>query len=102
VRVYDPALAVVAGQTLTLGKEDDEWPGWVWCTPTGGPSGWLPIHKLTQNADGLTATANVDYDTRELAVNPGETVTVLVQELGWSFCQNAAGDRGWIPDTCLA
>jgi SH3 domain len=102
VRIYDPALAVRAGDQVTLGRTDDEWPGWIWCVPTEGPAGWLPLQKLTFSSDGTTAAAQVDYDTRELTVEPGETVTRISQELGWSFCQNERGEKGWVPDNCLA
>jgi SH3 domain len=102
VRTYDPALSIKADEQVSLGHEDDEWPGWIWCVPAIGPSGWLPKHKLTIYADGVTAVTTVDYDTRELTVAPGDVVTRISQELGWSQCQNANGETGWVPDSCLA
>ena len=102
VRIYDPALSVKAGDQVTLGHEDDEWPGWIWCMPATGPSGWLPKQKLTVSSDGKTAVMTVDYDTRELTVVPGESVQRIRQELGWSLCQNANGETGWVPDRCLS
>ncbi len=102
VRIYDPALSVRAGDEVTLGHEDDEWPGWIWSIPTKGPAGWLPKQKLTFSNDGAKAIMTVDYDTRELTVAAGATVTRISQELGWSLCENALGERGWVPDDCLA
>jgi hypothetical protein len=94
VRIYDPALSVKVGDRVTLGHEDDEWPGWIWCVPANGPSGWLPKQKLTLTDDGMAATMTVDYDTRELTVAKGDVVVRISQELGWSLCQNDHGEIG--------
>ena len=91
---YDPALRVSAGDALTVGRRDDEWPGWVWCVDRDGLGGWLP--------EGIVADdrATADFDTRELTVAKGDLVKPLHHRSGWAWCRGPDGE-GWVPERCL-
>ena len=47
--------------------------------------------------DGAEATIIEDYSAQELAVLPGEEVTVDSARHEWLLVRNAQGERGWIP-----
>jgi uncharacterized protein YgiM (DUF1202 family) len=93
---YDP-ITIRAGEEVTVGHEDAEFPGWVWCTDPRGKSGWVPKSTLEFSFDGNSARSFEDYDATELTVSRGDMVTVLGEESGWLWCENARGKRGWIP-----
>ena len=91
---HDPALAVRAGEALSVGCADDGWPGWVWCENASGLGGWLPVEVVGEDR-ALEA-----FDTRELTVAEGDTVDPGARRAGWTWCR-AAGREGWVPDRCL-
>ena len=43
------------------------------------------------------ATVLEDYSAQELAVTPGEEVTVDAARHEWLLVRNVRGERGWIP-----
>lgn len=92
---YDPALAVRAGEALTIGAGDDEYPGWVWCENADGLGGWLPETVLGPGR------AVADFDTRELSVSEGDFIDIEARLLGWALCVTPEGARGWVPGSCL-
>jgi hypothetical protein len=47
------------------------------------------------------ATAQADYDTRELATEIGEVVMLHHEQEGWWWAENTQGDSGWIPARAL-
>lgn len=96
---YPDPLIVAAGETLTPGKTDDEWPGWCWCTNSHGKSGWMPLTNLTQQGDHFVAKS--DYNATELTAESGDIVTVLRTESGWCWCLDARQEQGWLPATHL-
>jgi len=52
--------------------------------------------------DGVRYVLTDDHDIPErapLVLEPGESVQV--GDRGWSWCRNAAGREGWIPDRSL-
>ncbi|MBU0509237.1 hypothetical protein KKH27_10415 [bacterium] len=91
----DP-LNVRMGEKVTLGKRDDEWPGWIWCTDARGQSSWI-YESLLQIA-GDHALMKEDYDATELTVSEGEELTVLRSVGGWLLCETENGEKGWIPE----
>ncbi|WP_425052995.1 SH3 domain-containing protein [Psychromarinibacter sp. S121] len=102
---YDPALHVRAGDPLTLGPLDDEYPGWRWCTDANGLGGWLPVavvDAVVIGTEGGKGRAIDDFDTTELTVAAGDTLTITARRLGWSFCRTPDGAAGWVPDDCLS
>ena len=94
-RSYDPALAVAAGQRLTVERRDTEWPGWLWCLDDTGLGGWLPEEVLEVGAG--TARVGEDFDTAELTVVPGEIVVAQTVREGWIWCRADSGAEGWVP-----
>ena len=96
-RQYADPIAVRAGEPITPGKEDHEYPGWIWCTDARGRSGWVPLAIVDRDA----GVARRDYSALELSVEPGELVTVEEEESGWALCRNATGSRGWVPCASL-
>jgi hypothetical protein len=97
---YPDPLLVRSGDVLTTGERSDRWPLFLWCTASDGRAGWVPESVLSIETDGA-ATAHRDYDTAELTVSPGASVTVLERLAGWSWCRDEAGRCGWVPDEVL-
>ncbi len=119
-------MKVKAGEIVAVGKEDDEYPGWLWCTDSRGISNWVPkvILKMIEPSKPqgfrptddattssfqrklesriLSAEFLVDYDATELTVQVGETVTVYSEQSGWLWCLTPGGKWGWIPKECVA
>lgn len=89
---YTEPFFLKKGETVQVGRRDDEWPGWVWCTNTAGESRWVPEAYLSR--DGLVLR---DYESTELTVKVGDVVTAVHQESGWHWCTNQSGQNGWVP-----
>jgi len=92
---YPNAISVTAGETVSVGPEDNEFAGWKWCKASDGREGWVPVELLSNQ--GVEATILQDYSARELEVWPGEEVTVEDTRHEWLLVRNARGERGWIP-----
>src|SRR6185295_18560983 len=92
---YLDPLLVKAGETLTVGQNDTQWPGWVWCTNQAGVSGWMPQNYLDRS--GSRGVARRDYDATELSAGVGEEVVVGYEESGWIWCTHQRGQSGWLP-----
>jgi hypothetical protein len=93
------AIRVAAGDAVTLGERDTDWPQFVWTTLAQGLGGWVPAALFDR--DSGAATALEDYDTRELTTDIGEVVTLHYPQENWWWAENAAGDSGWVPDRAL-
>ena len=91
---YPDPMAGSAGEPVRVGRADDEYPGWRWCTDPRGREGWMPEALI--GADGC---ATEDYDARELTVSVGDEGEVLRERGGWLWCRAADGSTGWIPET---
>lgn len=100
IREYTPQypnpLSVAAGEHVSVGREDDEFAGWKWCRASSGLEGWIPV-ELLSDASAMETAVLCDYSSRELAVQPGEEVTVEDSRHQWLLVQNRHGERGWIP-----
>lgn len=92
---YDPALAVVAGECVTVHWRDDEFPGWVWATNAAGFGGWIP--ECWQEGGVMRR----GIDTAEATVLAGEDVDILEEVAGWARVTGPTA-RGWVPCTVLA
>ena len=93
------ALIAKAGDTVSVGKEDSEMPGWYWCKDSNGIEMWIPYTYLKIN--GNQAVFLQDYNSVELDVQPGEEVQYLGEALGWAECLNSEWKYGWVPLTKL-
>jgi hypothetical protein len=98
--IYADPILVRAGDRLAVGREDDEFPGWVWCTAPDGREGWTPLAILRR--EGPEAVARRDYSAAELEVRRGQRVEVLEELSGWLRVLDADGDEGWVPVECVA
>ncbi|HEV2730234.1 MAG TPA: SH3 domain-containing protein [Terriglobales bacterium] len=92
---YPDPIRVEAGETVNVGREDAEFPGWKWCKASDGREGWVPVELLS--GEGAEATVLQDYSAREVEVRPGEEVIVEEARHDWLLVRNGQGERGWIP-----
>jgi len=92
---YPDPLIVKDGETVTVGRNDTKWPGFVWCTLSSGKSGWMPERYLDRNGD--TGIVNRDYNATELSVGVGEELSIHYAESGWAWCTYQNGQQGWVP-----
>ena len=93
--VHAQALTAKAGERLRLGRRDDEWPGWIWCTAESGVSSWVPESFLA--IDGQESRLVEDYDATELTVRPGELLALQREVNGWWWATDDQGRMGWVP-----
>jgi SH3-like domain-containing protein len=100
VAQYPNPIAGLAGQRLSIQRQDEEYPGWWWCQGPDGREGWIPETCL--RIDGADAVLLCDYDAHELSARAGEELEVHEQLLGWARATNARGQAGWLPASCLA
>ena len=92
---YRDPIRVTAGERVSVGREDNEFPGWKWCKASDNREGWVPV-ELLSNQGGETVVSE-NYSARELAVQPGEEVMVEQARHDWLLVRNIEGERGWIP-----
>ena len=89
------AIAFAAGDRITLGRPDADWPGYVEATDARGRRGRVPLDRL----DGDLAVR--EFDGRQLEGNGGDTVQLLELVGGWWWAENAIGEKGWLPEHAL-
>jgi uncharacterized protein YgiM (DUF1202 family) len=92
---YRTPVQVAAGEKVSVGRDDDEYPGWKWCKASNGREGWIPAELLSQ--EGGEAIVLQEYSAQELAVERGEEVEVEDERHGWLLVRNTRGQLGWIP-----
>jgi hypothetical protein len=92
---FNYALTAKSGDTVKVGKEDEEMPGWYWCKDKVGVEAWIPKTYLEIHEDhGIFLQ---DYNSVELDAQPGEEVQYLDETLGWAECLNSEWKYGWLP-----
>jgi SH3-like domain-containing protein len=92
---YPDPIETVSCEKVSVGREDNEFPGWKWCKTEDGREGWVPVELLSK--EGPEAIVLKDYSARELAVQAGEEVVVEEARHHWLLVRNEHGKRGWIP-----
>jgi SH3-like domain-containing protein len=92
---YRDPIQVKAGESVEVGRADNDDPGWLWCRAVDCREGWVPVELLS--GQGARAVMREDYSAKELAVFPGDDVEVEKACHGWLLVRNAQGERGWIP-----
>jgi len=92
---YPEPIVVRAGEGLVVGKEDPEYPGWIWCTDKKGKGGWVPDDCIERT--GGSAKARYDYAATELSATAGEELIMTKEKDGWAWCFNRSGQSGWLP-----
>ncbi len=95
-----PTIQIEAGEVVDVAERDGEWPAFVFVTTQSG-SGWVPARHLS--AASGSAIVLTGYDTTELPTAVGEVLEVVERDRdsGWTWCRNAAGREGWVPDRTL-
>lgn len=88
-------IRCTAGDTMTLGERDTEWPEFIWAELEHGQGGWIPAALFAQAGDRAVITQ--DYDTRELEADPGDELRLHNWLADWWWAENANGTCGWIP-----
>jgi hypothetical protein len=89
---YPDPIVLRIGDVLMTGRNDTQWPGWVWCTAASGKSGWVPEIYLEFCAN--RCCARVDYDACELTVETGERLKLMLLESGWYWAQKNKRSKG--------
>lgn len=81
---------------MTLGRRDDQYPGWIWVKTPSGNEGWAPesLIRIVTPESGEVTTA---YTARELNTQVGERLTCMSELRGWLWVENVRGESGWIP-----
>lgn len=94
---YPTAIAVCAGDPVTLSGRSDCWDGhtWVWAQAQDGREGWIPD---TAVSDGK---AIMDFDAMELSCLAGELLDGIRETHGWVLCRASDGRTGWVPSKNL-
>jgi hypothetical protein len=101
------ALRVREGERVTVGRNDETWPAFIWTENSAGVGGWVPERHLRRGGEGAAAEMLRDYDTTELSVDAGAVIAVVEvdEPSGWLRCRAGDGDRdggtGWVPVRAL-
>ena len=96
---YDDPIQVCAGSKIELTGRVDVWDGhtWLWAIAEDGRAGWVP-DSLADNVQQGVRRAKSDYSAFELSCTLGELLTRQHSTHGWTWCTNAQGHQGWVPD----
>ncbi len=94
------AIHLEPGQEVTSGPADTAWPGWIWATDFNGHSGYVPEEFLEPLGEDRWAALK-PFDPTVLKVLRGDEVTSIQQIHGWHWCENEAGERGWVAEYLL-
>jgi hypothetical protein len=94
---YLDPITLNRGDVLSVGEEDSEYPGWIWCENQKGKCGWVPDDCI--ESSGEVSRAKYDYSAVELSARVGERLFPIESKYGWVLCSNSDGERGWLPLT---
>ncbi len=97
---YPDPICFDAGASISVGKQDPDYPGWFWCHTLSGKEGWVHRSFLAE-CFGVTKSVCA-YNAIELTVNIGERGTLISELDGWSYIRLEGGDEGWIPKSHFA
>jgi uncharacterized protein YgiM (DUF1202 family) len=93
---YPDPLTMKTGDALKIVKRnDEEWPGWVFCQSQSGKKGWVPETSVKIESDSAVAQQN--YEASEVTVMEGEIVRIEKVESGWAWVTNMTNETGWVP-----
>lgn len=98
---YANPIRFAAGDIVTLGERDSEWPAFVWTITADGNAGWAPHDWLAPLGNGR-AEALRDYSAQELDVGAGDEIVLHSELGGWWWAERSDGCRGYVPATHLA
>ncbi|MHA2068620.1 MAG: SH3 domain-containing protein [Candidatus Thorarchaeota archaeon] len=95
-------LVAKRGEQLEGQKKETKWEGWLWCRTKADVDGWVPKSYLEPLSEPGQYQLLQDYTARELKVQPGDEVMVLIEESGWAWARSPTGEEGWVPLENLA
>lgn len=98
---YANPIRFAAGEIVTLGERDTEWPAFIWTITADGNAGWAPLDWLKPLGDSR-AEALRDYSAQELDADAGDTVELLFELGGWWWASHDNGSFGWLPASNLS
>jgi len=95
--VYTSPIKLKVGDEVAITEREinPEWQGWVFCLDSNGTSGWVSESYLQINGNSAQVIKN--YDSTELRVEKGESVSLIREEFGWAWVKNRAEKEGWVP-----
>lgn len=91
------SLVVKKGEQLEGQEKETKWDGWLWCRTKAGVDGWVPKSYLEPLSEPRQYQLLQDYTSKELRVQPGDEVLVLIEESGWAWARSPMGEEGWVP-----
>ena len=89
-------LSLAAGQVVQCGKQDLDWPGWIWVTAENGRGSYVP-EDILEVVEGMNATVKRAFRAHDLSVKKQDQVRSLQEVKGWHWCQSSTGEEGWLP-----
>ncbi|CAM3546996.1 SH3 domain-containing protein [Parendozoicomonas haliclonae] len=97
---YPDPISFKAGEELTTGRLDDEYPGWIRITTQCGNEGWAPVQYI--NATVKPALGLCDYEATELTTQTDLVLSVMKTLNEWAWAETPQGEKGWVPLSTLA
>ena len=97
---YENPIRFESGELITLGGRDAEFPEFLWATDENGREGWVHQSKFLGTSEKKAVTT-APYNAIELTSRTGELVTAEEMLGDWSWCSNAEGVQGWLPNHVL-
>lgn len=94
---FNVPLIAKKGETIEGQERETEWEGWLWARNNAGIHGWVPKVYLQSTSESGKFQFLCDYNARELTIDKGQEVIVLVEESGWAWVRTTLGEEGWIP-----
>jgi hypothetical protein len=94
----DP-IRLEADDPVIVGRRDETWPDYRWCTGPDGREGWVPDAIVEEGPAGWVAARG--YSAAELTVATGDTVEAIEFLADWWWCRADDGAQGWVPDRVL-
>ncbi|OBR64045.1 hypothetical protein A7K91_20350 [Paenibacillus oryzae] len=99
---YPDPIILEKGQAVLYGKEDTEFPNWIFCKSIiTNKEGWVPKQILTTPDAHDIAVVTKDYSAHELTVNQDDILFGLEQLNDWTYCKTENDEYGWVPSFCL-
>ena len=90
-------LIAKKGEIVEDQERKTEGEGWLWCRNSSGVHAWVPKAYLESTSESGHFQFLQDYNARELTVDEGQEVIVLIEESGWAWVRTPLRDEGWIP-----
>ena len=98
---YPDPVKFSKNETIEIGVEDREYPGWIWVKTKDGNEGWAPVSYVKILDHNNTGTTISSYCTHELNVEIGDKLQITSTLNGWHYATKPNGDRGWVPADCV-